>query len=198
MGHFQAGPPEAALDIEPFVVFAAVEDRLVAARLLRDVVERLDEAESQLLALLVFGDGDVLDVADGPEIVDASKVRTDISFAHATRDNGGFLQLALEQERSSTDNSGGSRIGILNDNDKISPVLLRNPIVALLELVLGNIPHRCQHPEAVEEAGVVIGPLKRPQLVALGKRLLHLGGEVFGREKRVLGHFEDIGLVVSA
>lgn len=73
MGHFQAGPPEAALDVEPLVVFAAVENRLVAARLLRDVVERLDEAETQLLALLVFGDGDVLDVSDGPEIVDARR-----------------------------------------------------------------------------------------------------------------------------
>lgn len=69
--HLQAGPPEAALDVEALVVLAAVEDRLVAARLYGDVVERLDEAQAQLLALLVLGDGDVLDVPDRPEIVDA-------------------------------------------------------------------------------------------------------------------------------
>lgn len=72
MRHLQTGPPEAALDVEAFVVLAAVEYCLVAPRLLGNVVERLDDAQAQLLALLIFGDGDVLDVADGPEVVDAS------------------------------------------------------------------------------------------------------------------------------
>jgi len=69
--HLQAGPPKAALDIEALVVLAAVEYCLVAPRLLGNVVERLNEAQAQLFALLVFGDGDVLNVADGPEVVDA-------------------------------------------------------------------------------------------------------------------------------
>ena len=72
MGHLQARPPEAALDVEPLVGLAAVEDGLVAADLLGDEVEGLDEAEAELLALLVAGDGDVLDVADGAEAVDAA------------------------------------------------------------------------------------------------------------------------------
>lgn len=71
MSHLQARPPETALDVEPLVVFAAVEDCLVAARLLRDEVEGLDDTEAQFLALLVFGDGNVFNVSDGPEIVDA-------------------------------------------------------------------------------------------------------------------------------
>jgi hypothetical protein len=72
VGHLQASPPEAALDVEPFVGLAAVEDALVAADLLGDEVEGLDEAEAELLALLVAGDSDILDVADGAETVDAA------------------------------------------------------------------------------------------------------------------------------
>ena len=69
--HLQAGPPEAALDVEALVRLAAVEDALVAPDLLGDVVQRLDDAQPELLALLVLGDGDVLDVADLAEVVDA-------------------------------------------------------------------------------------------------------------------------------
>ena len=69
--HLQAGPPEPALDVEALVVLAAVEDGLVTPRLPGDEVEGLDDAQTQLLALLVLGDGDVLDVANGAEIMDA-------------------------------------------------------------------------------------------------------------------------------
>ena len=71
MSHLQARPPEPALDVESLVRLAAVQDALVAPHLLGDVVERLDDAETQLLALLVFCDGDVLDVADLSKVVDA-------------------------------------------------------------------------------------------------------------------------------
>ncbi len=71
--HLQARPSEAALDVESLVVLAAVEDGLVTPGLLGDEVERLDQVQAQLLALLVLGDGDVLDVADGAEIVDAGE-----------------------------------------------------------------------------------------------------------------------------
>lgn len=75
MRHLQARPPEPALDVEALVRLAAVQDALVAPHLLGDVVERLDDAETQLLALLVLCDGDVLDVADLSEVVDAVRVR---------------------------------------------------------------------------------------------------------------------------
>lgn len=71
MGHLQAGLAEAALDVEALVGLAAVEDALVAADVFGDEVEGLDEAEAELLALLVLGDGNVFDVADGAEGVDA-------------------------------------------------------------------------------------------------------------------------------
>lgn len=71
VGHLQAGPLEAALDVEALVRLAAVEDCLIGADLFGDEVEGLDQAQAELLALLVFCDGDVLDVADQTEVMDA-------------------------------------------------------------------------------------------------------------------------------
>lgn len=63
--HLQARSSEAALHVKAFVGVAAVENALIAADLLGDVVESLDKAQAELLALLIFGDGDVFDVSDG-------------------------------------------------------------------------------------------------------------------------------------
>lgn len=64
MGHFQACSTESALHVEAFVRFAAIEDGLITANFLGDEVEGLDQTETELLALLVFGNGDIFDVAD--------------------------------------------------------------------------------------------------------------------------------------
>jgi hypothetical protein len=71
VGHLKASSSESALDVKALVGVAAVEDALVAANLLGDVVEGLDQAEAELLALLILGDGDVFDVADLAQAVDA-------------------------------------------------------------------------------------------------------------------------------
>jgi hypothetical protein len=76
VGHLQPGPLEAALDVEALVRLAAVEDRLVGADLLGDEVQGLDQAQAQLLALLVLCDRDVLDVANQAEVVDAGGWRS--------------------------------------------------------------------------------------------------------------------------
>ena len=70
--HLETSAAEAALDIEALVRLTAVEDRLVAANLLGDEVEGLDQAQAELLALLVLGDGDIFDVSDEAEVVDAA------------------------------------------------------------------------------------------------------------------------------
>lgn len=70
--HLQSRPSEAALDVETFVGVAAVENALVAADLFGDVVESLDESEAKLLALLVFGNGDIFNVPDCTETVNAA------------------------------------------------------------------------------------------------------------------------------
>ncbi len=73
VGHFETGAAEAALDIEALVLLAAVENSLVAADVGGDVVEGLDEAEAELLALLILGDGNVFNVADFSERMDAAE-----------------------------------------------------------------------------------------------------------------------------
>jgi hypothetical protein len=73
MRHLQARTAEPALDVEALVGFAAVEDALVAADLGGNVIEGLDEAEAELLALLILSNSDVFDVANVAEAMDARK-----------------------------------------------------------------------------------------------------------------------------
>jgi hypothetical protein len=72
--HLQTRPLEATLDVEALVRLRAVENSLVAANVLRDKVQRLDDPQTELLALLVLCDSDVFDVADEAEVVDAKVV----------------------------------------------------------------------------------------------------------------------------
>lgn len=62
MRHLQAGPSETTFDVESLIRFGAVQNALVAANLLSNVVERLNYAQSEFLTLLVLCDGNVLDV----------------------------------------------------------------------------------------------------------------------------------------
>lgn len=71
VGHLQPGPLKAALDVEALVRLAAVEDCLVGADLFGDEVEGLDQAQAQLLALLVLCDRDILNMTDQAEVVNA-------------------------------------------------------------------------------------------------------------------------------
>jgi hypothetical protein len=74
MCHLQPCALEAALDVEPLVCLAAVENALVAAHPCGDEVERLDDFEAEFLALLVFRDGDVFNMTDETEVVDAGEL----------------------------------------------------------------------------------------------------------------------------
>lgn len=69
--HLESGPAKTTLDVEALVNFAAVEDGLVAADVLRNVVKGLNHSQSKLLALLVLGDGDIFDVSNSAEGVNA-------------------------------------------------------------------------------------------------------------------------------
>lgn len=171
VSHLKPGTAEAALDIEALIRLAAVENGLVAAHLGGDVVERLDDAQPQLLTLLIFCDGDVLDVADRRERVDAmcrersaALLRPSSSSSSSSpvglplQSESNHLQLALYDQGAGADDACGRRVGVLNNEDEIAALLPGHPVVAILELLLGNLAHRRQHPEAVEEARVVISP----------------------------------------
>ena len=51
------------------------EENLVAADFLGNVIQGLDDAQTEFLALLVFGDGDVFDVAYFAEVVNAARTK---------------------------------------------------------------------------------------------------------------------------
>lgn len=187
MRHLESGPLKAALDVEALVCLAAVEDGLVAADLLGDEVEGLDEAETQLLALLVLCDGDVLDVADQAKVVDASEgSRLFISHANLKgypEENMGRWkgeeknpQLPLCDQRAGADDAAG----VLDDQDVVAPVLPPDPLEALGELVGADVADGGQDAQAVEEAGVVVGLPQGADLVALGQ-----GGGDVGRDQVV-------------
>jgi hypothetical protein len=73
MCHFQPRSPKPALDVEPLIGLAAVQNTFVAAYLLSDEVQCLDNFQAEFLALLVFGDGNVFDVSDYAEVVNTVK-----------------------------------------------------------------------------------------------------------------------------
>jgi hypothetical protein len=70
MRHLQPGPLKPALDIEPLVRLTAIQNTLIAADLLGHGIQGLDDAQTELLPLLVLGHGNVFNVTDEPEVVD--------------------------------------------------------------------------------------------------------------------------------
>lgn len=72
MRHFQTRPLETTLDIEALVRLRAVKNSLVATHILRNKVQRLNDPQTKLLALLVLCDSNIFDVADEAEVVDAT------------------------------------------------------------------------------------------------------------------------------
>ena len=63
MRHLQPRPLKPTLDIKPLIRLTTIQNRLVAARLLGNEIQRLDNLQPKLFPLLVFRDSDVFDVA---------------------------------------------------------------------------------------------------------------------------------------
>ena len=72
MRHLQTRPLETTLDIEALVRLRTVKNGLVATHVLRNKVQRLNDPQTKLLALLVLCDSNIFDVADEAEVVDAT------------------------------------------------------------------------------------------------------------------------------
>jgi tRNA-dihydrouridine synthase len=70
MRHFHPGAGIPTLRIEPFIPLRTVQNRLVAADIDGDRIERLDEFLAEAFALVVVVNGNIFDVADGAEVVD--------------------------------------------------------------------------------------------------------------------------------
>lgn len=68
------------LGVKDLLVRAAVEDALGAAGVAGDRVERLNHAQAQLLALVLLGDANLLDVPDAGPIPNAARVKSLVSL----------------------------------------------------------------------------------------------------------------------
>lgn len=108
MRHLQPGALEPTLDIEALIRLGAVQDGLVAADLLGHEIQGLDDAQAELLALLVLGHSNVLNVSDEPKVVD---------------------KLALHDERAGADDV---RRGVENREQVVAVGARRHPCVALV------------------------------------------------------------------
>lgn len=201
--HLEAGALEAALDVEALVGLAAVEDGLVAADALGDVVEGLDEAQAQLLALLVLGDGDVLDVADQAEVVDAVCVcgwrcaaaglvtrrlldQEGCVFVCmcVRKGGGGNVQFPLGDQGARAHDAAGA---VLDDQDVVAAVLAGEPGEALGEPGLADVADGREDAQAVEEAAVVVGRAQGADAVAGGQGGGHGGAdEVVAEQARAV------------
>jgi len=90
MRHLEPGPLKPTLDVKPLIRLATVKNALITTNLLGHGIQRLNDPQTQLLALLVLGHRDVLDMADKPHVVD---------------------ELALDDDRSGSDD----RVGLVTD-----------------------------------------------------------------------------------
>jgi hypothetical protein len=114
MRHFKARPLKPTLDIEPLIRLRAIQNRLVAPHLLRHKVQRLNNPQTQLLALLILGDCNVLDMSDKAELV---------------------YEFALDDERAGADNG----VGAVGDaEEEVFVVAFGHPGVALVPLLGGE------------------------------------------------------------
>lgn len=73
--HLKPSPLVATLDVETLIRFRAVEDSFVASNLLRHIIQCLYNVKAEVFALLVFGNGNILNMTDQTKIMDAINVQ---------------------------------------------------------------------------------------------------------------------------
>ena|SRR2546423_2990546 len=126
--HLEPCPSVPTLDIEPFIRLAAIQYALVAPHLPCQIVQSLYESQSQLLALLIFCNCDIFDVAHETEAVD---------------------KLAFNDHRTCTDH----RVLIVADYEDIVGVVAGcHEVVTLIEFRKGRFADSSQDSERREKA----------------------------------------------
>lgn len=181
VSHLQASPLEAALDVKAFVGLGTVENRLVAADLVRDEVESLDQAQTQLLALLVLCDGDIFDVTDHSETVNTAVTKNKIKLAIPQcmllfGPGGGGVwhsQLPLDNEGASAHHTAS----VFYHQHVVAAILPPNPLEPLCELFFSDVPHSSQDLQTLEEASMVVCLAQRTEYVTVRERSGHSGRE---------------------
>jgi len=143
--HLNAGPIVPTLLVEADVLLVAVEDNLVAASLLSDMAQSLNQFLTQGQTLLALCHGDVLNVADAAALVD---------------------QLRLHNARS----TGYNVVVRVGDDEREVRARLAGPELELAhKLLLRDLANRGQHLVNVEHTVLVVARFHEPDLVPSGQ-----------------------------
>lgn len=135
----------------------------MAAGVVCDGVECIHEQTAQALALVVLGDANLLDVADGAAIMN---------------------EFLFGEDQASADDT----TGVLNDQIVVGAFAASvHFVVALFELVLGHFRHPCQISQALYEALSIIILAEGPNLVAGRKGRCRVGPDERGGKQRGVG-----------
>jgi len=128
MCHLQSCFLEATFDVESLICLTAVKNALVAADLARNVIESLNKLFAELLPLLIFCNGDVLDVTDKTEMVD---------------------ELSLHDQGSGPHNPRS-----VIDNEEIirALALCAQPLVSFIALLISDISDCCEDTQTIQKA----------------------------------------------
>jgi hypothetical protein len=127
MCHLKPCSSVSTLDIEPLIRFTAIQYALIASHLLCQVVQSLYESQTQFLALLVLGNGDIFDMAHKTEIVD---------------------ELALDNHGSCTDHDV---LAIADHEDVVGVIAGGHEVISFVELLESRFADCGQNSECGKE-----------------------------------------------
>lgn len=126
-------------------------------------IQSLDNSQTKLLALLIFLNGDVLNVPDHTERMD---------------------ELALNNQTASPDDS----VCTITDHEHVVLIIARgNPIVPLVPCLLGDLANSCQHAQHVQIAARVVRAAHWPDCVVCWQEGDHFRGDEGGGEEGTVG-----------
>ena len=132
MCHLKPCSSVSTFHIETFVRLAAIQYALIASHLLCQIVQSLYKSQSQFLALLVFGNCDIFDVAHETEAVD---------------------ELALNDHGTCTDDGV---LAVADYEDIVSVVARGHEVVSLVEFRETRFADSSQDSERREKAWRII------------------------------------------
>lgn len=135
---------------------------LITANLSGNVVQSLNDTQTELLALLTLLNGNVLDVADQTKRVN---------------------ELALDNQTTSSDNTVLS----IADHEHVVLIIARlDPLVALVPLFLSDLTDSSQHTQDIEVTTAVVRSAQRADCVVCWEDGDDFWGDKRGREERAV------------
>ena len=179
MCHLETSSLITTFHVESFIRFRAVKDCLVASNFLCDVIQCFYDMKAKVFSLLVFCDGNVLDVTDEPEIMDAVGVQ--LRGAVVQVKGRVYVQFPLHNNSTSPYDLA---LPVAHYKYMVLILLFSHPVKAPVPCFFCNITDIRQYAQHIEDASMVVGALERPDGVLKRKSGCDFRGDEGGREER--------------